>query len=314
MKPPPVRYAPSAEGKIAYQVLGDGPIDLWFLPDQGWNLDVIWEYPPVERYLRRLASFSRLILFAPRGTAQSDPIRPGLLWEEWTNNDTMAVFDAIGSERVAIMGTGITGLVDVYFAATFPGRTRAVVLIDSLARLERDEDYPFGRTAQELDRWDEFSRNSWGTGEVMRLLAPESAIEEHVVEWKARLERGTASPATLDVVLRFMRSDVRGILSSIKAPTLVLSHAQNRFFPPQHGRYLAEHIPDARYVEREGPFGLWWLHDADGTLGRGREVPHGDERLIGARRPGSCDRCVSPTSWTRPLAPRRRATQRGAIL
>lgn len=268
MKRPPVHYAESPEGKIAYQVVGDGPIDLVFHPTGGWNLDIIWEHPPLERYLRRLASFSRLILFNPRGSGLSDPIPLGAppTLEEWAM-DHRWVLDAAGSARAAFLTVGDIGPFVLLFAATFPERTLALGLINCYASLLRRDDYPWGFPPEVLDRLNAAAVSTWGTGGLLRFLAPEVADDEPVREWYARLERGTSTPSFLEIFRRTLSTvDVRGILPSINTPTLVVSHAGNPYIRLGHGRYLTEHIPSARYVERPGFFGLPWVHDVEGTL------------------------------------------------
>ena len=269
MKAPRVHYADSPEGKIAYQIVGTGPMDLVWASDTRWtNLDVVWEQPQFERYLRRLASFSRLILYNPRGTGLSDPIPVGLppTVEEWCM-DFRWILDAAQSERAAVLSTDGGGYLALMSAASFPERIHSVALVDGYATLGRQDDYPWGMPRVALEGLLGAMVDLWGTGQALRVLAPELADDERFREWYARLERGAASPSSVD----YFRAnnavlDFRGVLPSINAPTLVVSHAAHAFVRLGHGRYLADHLPNARYVERPGFAGLPWIHDVDGTL------------------------------------------------
>lgn len=268
MKRPPVLYADSPEGKIAYQVVGDGPIDLMLLTPGGINLDLAWDHPLMDRFLRRLASFSRLIRVNARGTGLADPWPSSRfpLMEEWSA-DLFWVLDAVGAERVAVLAEGDLGPFGIWCAATFPDRVSVLALLDSYATLVRRDDYPWGMPLQALHRLNEAAVSAWGTGEALRLLAPELADDELAIEWYGRLERNTASPALISHMRSlFENIDNRGILTSIQAPTLVISHTGNQYIRAEHGRYLAEHIPNARYVERSGFYGLHWVHDTDWVL------------------------------------------------
>jgi class 3 adenylate cyclase/pimeloyl-ACP methyl ester carboxylesterase len=268
LKPPPVQYTDTPEGKVAYQVVGDGQIDLVFGPTFSPNLDMIWEQPALERFLRRLASFSRLILFNRRGTGLSDSIPRGEppAWEEWVE-DLRWVLDSAGSKRAALLaeeGFSIPGLV---FAASYPERIQALVLLNCYASLRRHDDYEWGFPEDALERWVAAAVAQWGTGGRLATYAPELANDERFTGWFARLERSSYSPSTWEAVVRAgAATDVRGILPVIKPPTLVISHAGHPWVRLGHGRYLAEHIPNAHYVERPGFWGFSWLHDADWTL------------------------------------------------
>jgi class 3 adenylate cyclase len=288
MKPPPVEFAPSPGGHIAYQVLGDGPIDLLFHAGPR-NLEIIWENPALERFLRRLASFSRLFLVNYRGMGLSDPIPFGAppTQEEWAS-DWLWVMDAAGSERAAMMAAGEGGGSLPLFAATHPERTQALALVDCFATLRRSDDYPWGFPDESLEHFMKMFAEQYGTGANLRVTAPELVDDERFREWFARLERLSMSRATATLSGRVMTSwDTRGILSSIKAPTLVISHAGNNWIRPEHGRYLAEHIPNARYVERPGFWGLFWIHDVDWVLDEvetfltgAKSVPSLDDRVL----------------------------------
>lgn len=269
----PIQYADSPDGKIAYQVVGEGPLDLVYFPSAAWQLDLAWDEPRVERFLRRLASFSRLILINPRGTGPSDPVPLGAppTAEEWAM-DFRWVLDAVGSQRAAFMSSHDFVSLLLLFAATFPERTQALVLIDGWATLRQREDYPWGIPGQVLTRLNEAMIVAYGTGEAAARLAPELADDPNFCEWYARLERATTSPSQFAIVRRVVSGvDLRGVLGSIKAPTLVIDHVGDRYIREGHGRFLADHVTGARYIQRPGWMGFSWLHDTDWTLDEVRE-------------------------------------------
>jgi class 3 adenylate cyclase/pimeloyl-ACP methyl ester carboxylesterase len=244
-------------------VAGEGPIDLVYIPSPPYNLDIAWDYPQLERLLRRLASFSRLILVNPRGTGISDPVPAGITIEEWTT-DVNWVLDALGIERVALLSTDLSGLFSLVAAATFPERTLSLALVNSFATLRRTEDYEWGLPPDSLQQLLDHVTATWGTGDSLSLLAPELADDEHFREQHARLERLSLSFATIKALAKLLNAvDLRAILPSIQAPTLIISHEGASI---GGGRFLAEQIPNARYVERPGFWGIPWLHDVEWTL------------------------------------------------
>jgi class 3 adenylate cyclase len=270
VKPPPIKFADSPDGKIAYQVIGDGSIDVvWTLGFLRGNLDGLWEHPMCERYLRRLSSFCRLILLNQRGTGLSDPLPAGAppTFEDWTT-DLRCVLDAAGSEQVAVLANDGGGSAGMLFAAAFPERTRALMLFNCYATLARHDDYPWGLPAPALERLIDAFIAAWGSGENLRVMAPDLAGDERFRDWFARLERLSMSPATVSVLARWSLTtlDLRGILPTIKAPTLVVSHAEHPWVRPGHSRYLAEHIPNAKHIERPGFWGIPYVDDVDWTL------------------------------------------------
>lgn len=267
MRAPAVRFVDTPEGRIAYQVTGEGPVDLWFWMPGVSNLDLIWEAAPIERYLRRISSFSRLIIGNARGIGMADPIQLGAppTMEQWAM-DLWWILDAAGAERVALFATGELGPFALWTAATFPDRIRSLVLLDSFATLVRHDDYPWGIPLDVLRKINEHFVAEWGTGRNLALISPE-LVDERGIDWWGRLERNTLSQAvTRHIRTLFETIDTRSVLASIQAPTLVISHAENAYIRPEHGRYLAEHIPNARYVERPGPFTQYWTHDTEWVL------------------------------------------------
>ena len=266
MKAPSVQFVHGPEGRVAYQVVGEGPIDLLFMPFPArWNLDVVWDYPPLERYLRRLASFSRLVLYQARGTGSSDPVpRPTATIEDHAE-DARLVLDAVGSERAAVLAIEAGSVPAILFAATFPERTVALALVEGVATMERADDYPWGMPPSAQLKYRDAMAREWGTGLGLDYMAPHRSREAGLRDWWARLER--LSQSAHKIGLAEWRSwDVRGILPNVKAPTLVISHAGVPWIRLGHGSYVADHVPGARYVERPGPWGVYWADDIDWTL------------------------------------------------
>jgi class 3 adenylate cyclase len=226
-----------------------------FITNWMTNLDVMWDEPALAAYLRRLASFSRVICFDKRGTGVSDPVpldAPPTL-EQWMD-DAVAAVDAADADELALIGDTDGGPMAMLFAATFPSRVSALALINTFARWQRADDYPIGMpattTAKLLDRW----RQNWGvTSEILGLTAPSLADDERARRWFARYQRLAMPPGTAFVMYRWVLSlDVRNVLPTISVPTLVLHRRDARHHRIAFGRYVAEHIPDARFVELEG--------------------------------------------------------------
>ena len=247
----PIRYARSGDVNIAYQVTGDGPFDLVFIPGFFSHLEIDREHPANARILDRLASFSRLIRFDKRGTGLSDR-DVGLPDFETRMDDIRAVMDAAGSESAALFGYSEGGPMSVLFAATFPQRVRAIVLYGTYAkRSYPDEDYPWAPTweervevAQELER-------TWGENVDVANMAPNA--DAALVSWMRRRGRGGVSPAgARDLILMNSQADVRDVLGSVQCPTLVLHRSGDLDASVEEGRYIAEHIPSSRFVELPG--------------------------------------------------------------
>lgn len=253
MDPPETRYAKSGDIDIAYQVVGDGPLDIVFVPGFVSNLDISWEAPGRVEFYSRLASFSRLILFDKRGTGLSDRLA-GIATLEERMDDVRAVMDAAGSQRAALFGISEGGPMSLLFAATYPERARALVLLASFAR------HPTltpERLAEDIAK---ISRD-WGTGRFLAdTFAPDLALDAVALRNYARLERQSASPSAAISVLRMNSEiDARHILPAIRTPTLILHRVGDARVTIDAGRYLAEHIPGAKFIELPGtnhiPFG-----------------------------------------------------------
>ena len=254
-KQPETTYAKGEDGYVAYQLFGGGPLDIVFNPAWATNVDVMWEEPSLARYLDRLASFGRVICFDKRGSGVSDPVPLNALpsLEQWMD-DTRVVMDAAGSERAALIGDTEGGPMVMLFAATYPDRVQSLVLINSFAHMIRDDDYPIGLPQEVIPRMLAGYESTWGRPEFVDTLAPSVAGDDRFRSWFARymrlsMGRGQSTTMYGQGVLRF---DVRAILPSIRVPTLVVQRADALWHRAAYGRYLAEHIPGAKYVELPG--------------------------------------------------------------
>ena len=289
--PPQTQYAKSGDVNIAYQVVGDGPFDLVFVPGFISHLDLQWADPRIARFLEKLASFSRLILFDKRGTGLSDPVAAPAPLED-RMDDVRAVMDAAGSERAALFGLSEGGPMSVLFAATYPERTRALILCGTFptGTLDPDEN-PGGR------RWVDLFTNfystleHWGEGRTLALMAP-SADSERDRIGRGVFERSAATPQMAKTLIEMaIETDVRELLPSIRVPTLVL-HRQDEHIPVECAHYLAEHIPGARLVVLPGIDHIPFYGDADGYA---EEI---EEFLTGARQAPISDRILTTVMFT----------------
>ena len=289
---PETRYATSGDTNIAYQVVGKGPRDLILVP--GWmsNIEVFWDEPAVARFLRRLASFSRLILFDKRGTGLSDRLGdlPDL---ETRMDDVRAVMDAVGSERAALCGYSEGGVMCMLFAATHPARTTALITIGSFARQRPGPGYPWGRTQEQQDAFLDMIQNGWGGPVGLDLRAPSIASDDRVRQWWARFLRMSASPAAALALTRMnWEIDVRHVLPAIRVPTLLLHSVGDMTIDVHASRYMAESITGAKYVELPGADHLPWGADADAILD---EI---EEFLTGERKGPAPDRILATILFT----------------
>jgi class 3 adenylate cyclase len=248
--PPDTRYVAVGDADVAYQIVGDGPIDLLYFAGLGTHIDLLWDYPPSTTFFSGLASFARLILFDRRGTGASDAVPHSAIptWEAWSE-DVRAVLDAAGSQRAAIFAELDAGPIAILFAATHPERLSGLILANTSARFLRDDDYPAGLPAESVDALVEIVNKTWGTPMVVRGLRPDADPE--LIRWNTKLLRAAATPRNAAAQYRYILStlDVRSALPLVQAPTLVLHSRGHPFFPLEHGRYLASRIPGAQFVE-----------------------------------------------------------------
>jgi DNA-binding SARP family transcriptional activator/pimeloyl-ACP methyl ester carboxylesterase len=260
--PPPVRYARTEDGvNIAYQVVGDGPLDLIIVPGYVSHLDTWWEAWS-GRLVRQLASFSRLILFDKRGVGLSDR-PPHVDVENWME-DTRAVLDAVGSERAAVLGVTAGGLIAILFASSYPERTRSLVLYGGFARQLRDPtSYPIGLLPEDVEAHVEYTQARWGSGVGLRLYCPSVSNDPVAREQFGKFQRASASPGAASAYLRTLAEiDVRHALPLVRAPTLILHSTRDRVIPVAMARYMADRIPDATLVELNSADHLIWFSDS----------------------------------------------------
>ncbi len=274
---PETRYARADGTHIAYQVLGHGPVDI-VLADQWFShMDSQWDVPPIAEFRRRLAEFSRLIMFDKRGIGLSDPVPIDRLptIEEWID-DLRAVMDAVPAERAALV-TNIGGaIMALVCAAAFPDRLSSLVVVDGFARYLAAPDYPIGGTAADRNRALQMTESSHGRALMLDLFARSMASDGQLREAFARYERQSASPGVATAMLRLIyESDVRDVLPTIRVPTLVMHHAGAEHLPPALGRYIADHIPNARFVDLPGADSLIWAGGADRVLAEIQEFVTG---------------------------------------
>jgi class 3 adenylate cyclase len=303
---PETKYLWLEQSRIAYQVIGQGPPDLVVTNGSFTHIDMMWDDPAIALMFRRFASFSRLIRFDRLGTGASDPapLDPLPPWESYAE-ELAAVLDEVGSERAAILVSNDAASMAIYFAGAHPERTSALILFNSTAKYIAADDYPIGIPREVatalLDQLDQL----WGTEALTRLLIPSRADDERFCRWHAKLVRSTASPRAAQAFLRAMfEIDARPLLPLIHAPTLVLHRTGYPLVPVEHGRYLAEHIADAKLIELPGSDGpLPW--DADLTL------VHVEEFLGGLRRPPAPARVLATVLFTDIVASTEEASRLG---
>ncbi|MDX8468763.1 alpha/beta fold hydrolase [Mesorhizobium sp. VK23B] len=260
MRPIETRYARSGDVRIAYQVVGQGSFDLVFVPGFISNLDLQWEDEGYSRLLKRLSAFSRLILFDKRGTGLSDRVDPHHLPSlETRMDDVRAVMDAAGSGRAAILGASEGAPMAMLFAATYPVRTRSLVLYGGYAHFHK-----WVMPPERLEAFIETAETSWGTGATLPNFAPGRVDDTHFSQWWARFERLSASPTAAAALARMNAGiDVRGILSAINAPTLLVHRRNDARVDAEASRFLARKIHGARLVEIPGRDHPIWTGDVD---------------------------------------------------
>ncbi len=276
---PETRYAKAPDGtSIAYQVVGDGPVDLVYASGIWSNVELMWEDPSWAHFLERLAKFSRLIVFDMRGVGLSDrgPEPPVL---ELQRDDVGAVMDAVGSADAIVFGGARAATMAMLFAATHPDRTKALVLYAPVAKTVSTPDFPFGKSPEEQRVFFERFVREVGTGQNLELQAPSVASDDRFVKWWARFERLVASPSAYEELGQiFTDVDVRDILPAIHVPTLVIHRKDDAIVLERQARYVADQIQGATYVEFPGEDHLPFVGDAEVIVD---EV----EQFVTGRRP-----------------------------
>jgi class 3 adenylate cyclase/pimeloyl-ACP methyl ester carboxylesterase len=291
---PETRYARSGEASIAYQITGEGALDLLFLP--GWisQIEQLWEAPAVRRFLERLAVFNRLILFDRRGTGLSDRTHEPQTLEQDVE-DALAVLDAAGSERAALFTYSLGGPVGARLAADHPKRVGALIMYASVARTSWAPDYTWALTREERVELTARNSDTWGNADspVLEMLAPSAADDRVLAEWLARMQRLAASPAEARALLAASTEvDVREVLPRVAVPTLVMHRRDDRAWDVRHSRYLAEQIAGARYVELDGRDSFPFVGDSDAIV---EEI---EEFLTGGRSGGERSRSLLTVMFT----------------
>jgi class 3 adenylate cyclase len=251
---PETRFVAVGDADVAYQVLGEGPLDLLYLYGMGSHIDLAWESPAYAEFYNRLASFSRLMMLDRRGTGSSDGVSRSAIptWEEWTE-DIVAVLHAAGSKRAAILAATDSGPIAILLAAIHPELVSALILFNTFARYLEADDYRIGASTDAVDALVEIIAAAWGTPELTRLANPSMVDDEEWVRITSKCIRSSATPRTAAAQFNYiLRNDVRQALPLIQVPTLVLHVSENILFPIAQGRYLAEHIEGATFVELPG--------------------------------------------------------------
>jgi len=290
---PPIRYAANGDVHIAYRVLGDGPLDLVLVPGAITNLDALWEIPEYREFYDRLASFARVTTFDKRGMGLSDRVRFGTLEERM--DDVRAILDDLGSESAALMGVSEGGPMSMLFAATHPERTRALILCGAEIKEETTEDWPWGEsTRQEFEEAMQIDRvvERWGKGLGLQFFVPSRKDDERLREQWGRLQVQSGSPHDAVAFMRMaFEIDVRHVVPSITAPTLVLHRVGDEICHVENGRWLGRHIDSAKYVELPGGNHIPWI-DGDDIVDEIREF------LTGVREPEQPDRVLTTVLFT----------------
>jgi pimeloyl-ACP methyl ester carboxylesterase len=302
---PETRYAKSGDLNIAYQVVGEGPVDLIYVP--GWisNVELNWEEPPLAHILERLASFSRLILFDKRGTGLSDPVPTDRLPTlEERMDDVRAVLDAVDSRQTVVFGFSEGGLMSIVFAATYPERTTALVLFGVFAKRLWSPDYPWAPKPDDRAREIADLERNWSERMDLDELVPSE--DEAFKERLAMYFRRSASPGAAAALMRMnTQIDVRDVLPTIQAPTLVIHRTADRDANVEEGRWIAAKIPGAKFVELPGDAHTLWAGNPDQVID---EI---EEFLTGTRRGPEPDRVLSTVLFTDIVGSTEQATRLG---
>ena len=286
---PATRYVKSDDVYIAYQVIGDGPRDLLFVPGFVSNVEAVWQSPARASFFHRLSTFARVIMFDKRGTGMSDRGSQVFTLEQ-RMHDVHAVLDQVGSQRATLFGISEGGPMSLLYAATYPERTSALVLYGTYARRSWAPDYTFGWTDAQWSTFLDDIEHNWGTTDAisLQMWAPSVAGNKHVLEQIAAYFRASASPGAESAIMRMNRDiDVRHILPVTHVPTLVLHRTQERVIDVRHARYMAQQIPGAKLIELSGEDHIAWVGNRDAILD---EV---EEFVTGHRQAAQPDRVLA---------------------
>ncbi len=296
-----VKYARSDGIHIAYRVFGDGPRDMVLIPGTLSHVELFWEFPPNEYLLKRFTSFARVIVFDKRGQGLSDRVAEQTIEERI--GDVRAVMDAAGSEKATIYGWSEGGPMSLLFAATYPERTSGLVLCGSFASFKAYV------SEENRDRLLKLLDERWGEGVLVPINAPSKAKDEVFLRYFGKLERATASPGAIVALMRAnFEIDVRPILPTIHLPTLILHRVGDKAVPVEQGRYLAQHIAGAKYVELPGHDHLLQAFDQDVL---DRLIDEVEEFITGERHRPEPDRALATVMFTDVVGSTEHATRLG---
>lgn len=265
-----IQYTSVGSARVAFETHGDGDLDIVYSPGLASHLDLTMEQPRYRHYVEQLCAYGRVIRFDRRGTGVSDPVPSGCAesWEMWAD-DLSAVLDAVGSRQAVVLATNDAGPAGILFAATQPERTRALVLFNTTARFIAGPDYPEGHPPEAADFVVEVLRAVWGTEDSVPVLAPSLAADDSFRRWYARFQRAACPPAEMaENMARLFRMDARHVLPEVRCPTLVLHREGYGAAPPDHGRHLAAHIPDAEFLLLPGADAMIYTEGTDEILSR----------------------------------------------
>jgi class 3 adenylate cyclase len=302
---PTTRYAKSGDVHIAYQVMGTGPFDLLYVPSHVSHLERQMEEPRSARWFERLSSFCRLIRFDKRGTGLSDRVSAIPTLEE-RMDDVRAVMDAVASKQAALLGSSEGGPMSILFSATYPQRTSRLILYGGMARVAWAVGYPWGRTAEQFAARLKVAEENWGQGRSVEIMTPSLAGNAEYRTWVSRFERDCATPRAYRALAQMnYEIDVRHVLPTVSVPTLVLHRTGDRACNVEHGRYLAQHIPEAKYVEFPGDDHLPWVGDVDALYDEIQAF------LTGVRSSPEHDRVLTTVLFTDVVDATKRASEIG---
>jgi class 3 adenylate cyclase len=303
---PETKYARSGDVHIAYQVLGEGPFDV--IQSPGWisHMECQWEQPSLAHFIRRPTAYARTLIFDKRGTGLSDRVADVPTLEECMD-DIRAVMDAESSERAALLGHFDSGAHCAMFAATYPERTSALIIVGGYAKGARDETFPYGPDPAVQKVVAAAIHDEWGKGTIAPLIAPSMADDQSFQAWWARFERLSASPGAAASLFRMTgEMDIRDILANIRVPTLVVHRTDHVVVPVNAARYLADHIPGARFVELPGADALPYTPDGGDDV-----MDEIQEFLTGVRAGPATDRVLATVLFTDIVDSTKRASELG---
>ena len=289
---PETRFASLGDDRVAYQVFGEGDIDVLYASATGDPIDLRWDWPPYASFLRRLGTRARVITFDRRGSGSSDTASGESLpsWEQWAD-DALAVLDAVSSERAVLFGTADGGPIAILFAASHPARTRGLILANTAAWGVHAPDI-----AERSEEWEvlaQFLAEAWGTSTLAEVTMPDAARDPAFVRWLGRSNRLSYSPRDVRALLHWEQSmDSRPTLASVRVPTLVVHREDNKLIPLEHARYIADHVPGARLAVVPGGDNLLFSEPSAESL------RHIEQFLTGLRAPIEADRALAAILFT----------------